>query len=88
MAAGSLTVCGGTPARLFRVSFSGELAYELAVPARYGAALAEAILDAGAPFGIAPYGSEALGVLRIEKGHAAGPELNGQTTAATSASGG
>ena len=32
----SLTVCGGTPARLFRISFSGELAYEVAVPARYG----------------------------------------------------
>jgi sarcosine oxidase subunit alpha len=38
-------------------------------------------MDAGAPFGIAPYGTEALGVLRIEKGHPAGGELNGQTTA-------
>ncbi len=81
MAAGSLTVCGGTPARLFRVSFSGERAYELAVPARQGDALIRAIIAAGEPFGIEPYGSEALAILRIEKGHAAGPELNGQTTA-------
>ena len=39
------------------------------------------IVEAGAVHGIAPYGTEALGVMRIEKGHAAGPELNGQTTA-------
>jgi len=81
MACGAFTVCGGVAARLFRLSFSGELAYEIAVPARYGDALMRAILEAGAPHGIAPYGTEALGVMRIEKGHAAGPELNGQTTA-------
>ena len=72
----------GTPARLFRISFSGELAYELAVPADHGNGLARALMTAGAPFDIAPYGLEALNVLRIEKGHAAGGELNGQTTAA------
>ncbi len=82
MGAMQLTVCGGTPARLFRLSFSGELAYEVAVPARYGAALAEALMRAGAGHGITPYGTEALGVMRIEKGHPAGSELNGQTTAA------
>jgi sarcosine oxidase subunit alpha len=38
-------------------------------------------MEVGAEFGIAPYGTEALGMMRIEKGHAAGPELNGQTTA-------
>jgi heterotetrameric sarcosine oxidase alpha subunit len=81
LAAGEVTVCGGTPARLFRLSFSGELAYEVAVPARFGEAMMRAILEAGAPYGIAPYGTEALGVLRIEKGHPAGSELNGQTTA-------
>lgn len=81
MAAAELTVCGGVTARLFRLSFSGELAYELAVPARYGDALARLLMKVGEPFGIAPYGTEALGVLRIEKGHPAGPELNGQTTA-------
>lgn len=71
----------GVPCRLFRMSFSGELAYELAVPARYGAAAFEALLEAGKPMGVIPYGTEALGVMRIEKGHIAGPEINGQTTA-------
>ncbi|MBI1244364.1 MAG: sarcosine oxidase subunit alpha family protein [Alphaproteobacteria bacterium] len=76
-----LTVCGGTQARLYRISFSGELAYELAVGARYGEALVAAIADAGKAFDALPYGTEALSMLRIEKGHAAGGELNGQTTA-------
>ncbi len=82
LAASPITVCGGLPARLFRISFSGELAYEIAVPARYGDSLIRIIIEAGAPLGVAPYGTEALSVLRIEKGHAAGNELNGQTTAA------
>ena len=81
MAAAELTVCGGLPARLYRISFSGELAYEIGVPARYGYALAGVLLEAGAPFGIVPYGVEALGVMRIEKGHVAGNELDGRTTA-------
>jgi sarcosine oxidase subunit alpha len=81
LAVGEVSVCGGTPARLFRLSFSGELAYEIGVPARFGDALIRAIMEAGAEFGIAPYGTEALGVLRIEKGHPAGGELNGQTAA-------
>jgi sarcosine oxidase subunit alpha len=81
MAAAEVTICGGTPARLFRLSFSGELAYEIAVPARYGQALAEALMVAGAEFGMTPYGTEALGVMRIEKGHPAGNELDGRTTA-------
>ncbi|MBV9735874.1 MAG: sarcosine oxidase subunit alpha family protein [Acidisphaera sp.] len=81
MAAGAGTVCGGVAARLFRISFSGELAYELAVPARFGDALARRLMQVGNDFGITPYGTEALGVMRIEKGHPAGPELNGQTTA-------
>lgn len=72
----------GLPARLFRISFSGELAYELAIPARYGDATIRAIMAAGAEWGVAPYGTEALGVMRIEKGHVAGNELNGTTTAA------
>ncbi len=70
------------PVRLFRISFSGELAYEVATPWGYGLPVWEAILQAGATFGIQPYGVEALSLLRIEKGHVAGPELNGQTTAA------
>ena len=82
MACGEVTVCGGTRARLFRISFSGELAYEIAVPARYGDAMVRALMAAGEAFGVVPYGTEALGVLRVEKGHPAGNELNGQTTAA------
>ncbi|HSI41953.1 MAG TPA: sarcosine oxidase subunit alpha family protein [Xanthobacteraceae bacterium] len=75
-------VMGGTKARIFRLSFAGELGYEIAVPADRGDALARALIAAGAPFGITPYGVEALAVMRIEKGHVSGPELNGQTTAA------
>ena len=75
------TVFGGTPARLFRISFSGELAYEVAIPARYGDAMMRGLMAAGEEFDAVPYGTEALGVLRIEKGHAAGNELNGQTSA-------
>ena len=72
----------GVPVRLFRISFSGELAYEVAVPSADAETVWQAILQAGQPFGITPYGVEAMSLLRIEKGHAAGPELNGQTTAA------
>lgn len=81
MAAREITVCGGVKARLFRISFSGELAYEIAVPARYGDAMIRAIMAAGKDDGIALYGTEALAMMRVEKGHAAGGELNGQTTA-------
>ncbi|MEH6457368.1 MAG: sarcosine oxidase subunit alpha family protein [Cocleimonas sp.] len=81
MACGEISVCGGTPARLFRISFSGELAYEIAVPTRYGVSMMEALMEAGSEFDSVVYGTEALGVMRIEKGHAAGNELNGQTTA-------
>jgi heterotetrameric sarcosine oxidase alpha subunit len=71
----------GRPARLFRISFSGELAYELAVPARRGDATVRAIMTAGEDLRVVPYGMEALGTMRIEKGHVAGAELNGTTTA-------
>jgi len=81
MACSALTICGGTPARLFRISFSGEMAFEIAVPARFGNSLMAALMRAGEEFDAVPYGTEALGVMRIEKGHAAGNELNGQTTA-------
>lgn len=81
LAARAITVGGGVPARLFRISFSGELAYELAVPADYGDAMMRALMTAGERYGITPYGTEALGVMRIEKGHVAGNEINGQTTA-------
>jgi len=80
MGAGSITV-GSLRARLFRISFSGELAYEIAVPTRYGDALIRRLVEAGAEFDAVVYGTEALGVMRIEKGHVAGNELNGQSTA-------
>lgn len=81
MGAGNITVCGGLRARLFRISFSGELAYEIAVPTRYGDALLREMLARGKEFDPIVYGTEALGVMRIEKGHVAGGELNGQSTA-------
>jgi heterotetrameric sarcosine oxidase alpha subunit len=81
MACGEIDICGGVPARLFRISFSGELAYEIAVPTRYGNALIELLSRAGEEYDAVVYGTEALGVMRIEKGHAAGNELNGQITA-------
>jgi sarcosine oxidase subunit alpha len=81
MGAGNITVCGGLRARLFRISFSGELAFEIAVPTRYGDALLREMLARGAEFEPIVYGTEALGVMRIEKGHVAGGELNGQSTA-------
>jgi methylglutamate dehydrogenase subunit C len=80
MGAGNITV-GGLRARLFRISFSGELAYEIAVPTRYGDALLREMLAKGAEYDPIVYGTEALGVMRIEKGHVAGGELNGQSTA-------
>ena len=73
---------GGAPVRVFRISFSGELAFELACPWGYGEALWERVLRAGAGFDITPYGTEALSILRIEKGHPAGQEFDGRTTAA------
>ncbi|MGO9933019.1 MAG: sarcosine oxidase subunit alpha family protein [Steroidobacteraceae bacterium] len=70
----------GVPLRTVRLSFSGELAYELYVPAGYGIALWEGLLARAAPLGIRPYGLEALASLRIEKGHVAGLELDRRTT--------
>ncbi|RWL98345.1 MAG: sarcosine oxidase subunit alpha [Mesorhizobium sp.] len=81
MGAREVKLRGGLKARLFRISFSGEMAFEISVPARYGEAMARNLMIAGKPFGVTPYGTEALGVMRIEKGHVAGPELNGTTTA-------
>ncbi len=81
MAAACMTALGGFPARLFRISFSGELGYEIAMPARYGETLIRAIMAAGQEREVVPYGLEALNVMRIEKGHVTGVELNGQTTA-------
>ncbi len=80
MGAQEVTVSGGIKGRLFRISFSGELAFELSVPADYGDAVIRSIMHAGKEYGIQPYGTEALSVMRIEKGHVAGGELNGTAT--------
>ena len=73
---------GGTTARIFRISFSGELAFEVNVPWGSGEWMWDTIWEAGQSHGLIPYGTEALSVLRIEKGHVAGNELDGRTTAA------
>lgn len=59
---------GGFDVRAYRISFSGELSYEIAVPAGRGLALWNALMDAGEEFGVIPYGTEALHVMRAEKG--------------------
>lgn len=82
MACAEITALGGIKARIYRLSFSGELAYEIAVPARHGDLLMRKLMSEGEEFGAIPYGTEALGVMRIEKGHVGGSELNGTTTAA------
>jgi sarcosine oxidase subunit alpha len=86
LAAGSCTLRtanGPIPARLFRMSYSGELAYEVHVPARYGRAMWDAIIGEGDAFGLMPYGTEAMNTLRVEKGHVVvGSEIDGRTTAA------
>jgi methylglutamate dehydrogenase subunit C len=68
------------PLRIHRVSYSGERAYELYVGAGSGEALAVHLEAMGAPFGLRPYGVDAMGALRIEKGYAAGGEIDGTTT--------
>ncbi|MGE5104259.1 MAG: sarcosine oxidase subunit alpha family protein [Betaproteobacteria bacterium] len=74
---------GAIPARIFRMSYSGELAYEIHVASTHGRAMWEAVLEAGAPQGIMPYGTEAMNTLRVEKGHVVvGAEIDGRTTAA------
>jgi len=69
----------GIPARIFRISFSGELAYELNVESDFGNFMWEKIIEVGNEFNIQPYGTEALSTLRIEMGHVAGTELDGRT---------
>jgi sarcosine oxidase subunit alpha len=59
---------GGFDARVYRISFSGELSYEIAVPASQGRAFWDALMAAGEEFGVMPYGTEALHVMRAEKG--------------------
>ncbi len=72
---------GGIAARLFRISFSGEEGYEIAVPTRYGEALFRDLVARAETMGGGPYGMEALNVLRIEKGFITHAEIHGRVTA-------
>ncbi len=71
----------GVPARIFRISFSGELAYEINVESGYGIFMWEKIMELGKEMNIEPYGTEALSTLRIEMGHVAGSEIDGRVIA-------
>ena len=69
----------GVKAKIYRISFSGELAYEVNVESDNGNFMWEKIIETGKEFNIQPYGTEALSTLRIEMGHVAGSELDGRT---------
>jgi heterotetrameric sarcosine oxidase alpha subunit len=71
---------GAAVVKILRISFSGDLAYEIYAPAGRGEALWQAFIEAGRRVGITPYGVDAMNALRIEKGHVTGVELNGRTT--------
>ncbi|MEX0583909.1 MAG: aminomethyltransferase family protein, partial [Sneathiella sp.] len=74
-------VAAGIDARVFRISFTGELTYEINVPWACGRALWEAVMDAGTEFDITPYGTESMHILRAEKGFIiVGQETDGTTT--------
>ncbi|MEP9388511.1 sarcosine oxidase subunit alpha family protein [Mesorhizobium sp. KR9-304] len=71
----------GAPVMICRLSFSGELAYEVYSGAGHGTHVWEALIEVGKAFGLVPYGLEALGTMRIEKGHVTGAEIDGRVTA-------
>ena len=72
---------GGVPSRISRISFSGELAFEISVSANYGMTLWQTIMDAGRAYNITPYGTEAMHVLRAEKGYViVGQDTDGSVT--------
>jgi len=70
----------GIRVRIIRLTFSGELAYEVYTPTHFGRRIWEHLLQQGRPWNLRPYGLEALGSLRIEKGHVVGSEMDGRTT--------
>jgi sarcosine oxidase subunit alpha len=80
MSCGPVTV-EGIPGRLFRISFSGEEGYEIAIPTAYGEALFRDLLSKAETLGGGPYGMEALNVMRIEKGFITHAEIHGRVTA-------
>lgn len=81
MAFRETTLASGIPARVCRISFSGELAFEVNVASWYGSQVWEDIAAAGAPYGITPYGTETMHVLRAEKGYIiVGQDTDGTVT--------
>ncbi|MFJ8050624.1 sarcosine oxidase subunit alpha family protein [Streptomyces luteogriseus] len=81
MAFRETTLACGIPARICRISFSGELAYEINVSGWYGLAVWEQVHEAGQPYGITPYGTETMHVLRAEKGYIiVGQDTDGTVT--------
>jgi sarcosine oxidase subunit alpha len=70
----------GVRVRIIRLTFSGELAFEVYTPTHHGAVIWEHLMAAGKPWNLRAYGLEALGSLRIEKGHVVGSEMDGRTT--------
>jgi sarcosine oxidase subunit alpha len=81
MAFRETTLASGIPARICRISFSGELAYEINVSAWYGLAVWEEVYAIGRPYGITPYGTETMHVLRAEKGYIiVGQDTDGTVT--------
>jgi sarcosine oxidase subunit alpha len=75
------TICGGVPTRLFRMSFTGERGFEVNVPADYGRAVWEAIWEEGKKYDACAYGTEAMHVLRAEKGYIiVGQDTDGTVT--------
>ena len=80
MGVGDVTL-GGVQARLFRISFSGEQGFEIAVPTRYGEALFRDLVARAETMRGGPYGMEALNVLRLEKGFITHAEIHGRTSA-------
>jgi methylglutamate dehydrogenase subunit C len=72
-------ICG-VDVRIHRMSYSGELAYEVYSLSGYSQHVWEQIIAAGKPFNLKPYGTQTMNALRIEKGHVAGPEIDGRTT--------
>ncbi|MFJ8593936.1 sarcosine oxidase subunit alpha family protein [Streptomyces sp. NPDC093598] len=81
MAFRETTLASGIPSRVCRISFSGELAYEINVSGWYGPAVWEQVHEAGQPYGITPYGTETMHVLRAEKGYIiVGQDTDGTVT--------
>ena len=74
-------IVGGLQARVFRISFNGELSYEINVPTWHGLAMWKAVIEAGKPHGLTPYGTETMHVARAEKGYIIiGQETDGTVT--------